>query len=365
VTADVPARGRILVVEDDPGTARFLARALERAGYGVTAAGDAGRARLALAAPGAPFAAAVVDVGLPGASGFDLVHELKASHPDLPVALMTADASMDVAVRALRSEVDDFLAKPIAPDTLVAQVERLVARRGMRRRPATQRVLGIGAHPDDVEIGVGGILLGHRAAGDEVAVCTLSHGARGGDRLARAAESERAAELLGARLFLQGLDDMHISESDPTVGLLEAVIGEFEPTVVYVHSWNDLHQDHRNTHRAALVAARRVGSVYCYESPSATVDFRPARFVAVDPFLDRKLAVLDAYASQVAVRSYLDPELVRSTSRYWGRYGDSRYCEPLEVVRERSADRTPVVVGAVAGPGNAGDGAPAAGGPRG
>jgi LmbE family N-acetylglucosaminyl deacetylase len=126
------------------------------------------------------------------------------------------------------------------------------------------------------------------------------------------------------------------------VSLIEGAVSEFSPTVVYTHSWNDLHQDHRNTHRASLVAVRGIPSVYCYESPSATVDFRPAKFVAIDPFVDAKIEAIGAYTSQIEVRSYLDPELVRSTSRYWGRFGDSRYCEPLEVVRDRSRDRSPV-----------------------
>jgi LmbE family N-acetylglucosaminyl deacetylase/CheY-like chemotaxis protein len=336
------AHGRILVVEDDPATQRFLARALERAGYTVGTAGDAGEALGRLG--DATWDGVIVDIGLPGSSGFDLVQQLRARRPDLPVALMTADASMDVAVRALRSEVDDFLPKPIAPDALVAQVERLVARRGARRRPV-ERVLGVGAHPDDVEIGVGGVLLRHHDAGDEVAVLTLSHGGVGGDREARAAEAAKAAELLGAQLYLEALDDTHISESNPTVGLIEAVVRDFRPTVVYTHTWHDLHQDHRNTHRATMVASRTVPSVYCYESPSATVEFRPARFVAVDAFVDRKLEVIDAYASQVEIRSYLDPELVRATSRYWGRHGASRHCEPLEVMRAGSPEREPVAVG--------------------
>jgi LmbE family N-acetylglucosaminyl deacetylase len=336
----------VLVVEDDPNTSDFLAVALGRAGFIAVIAGDAAAAVDHLRTPG--WDAALIDIGLPGSSGFDLVREVRAGHPDLPLALMTADASMDVAVRALRSEVDDFLAKPIPPAALVDQVERLVQRRGKRRdasRPA-ERVLGVGAHPDDVEIGVGGILLGHRRAGDEIAVLTMSQGARGGEGERRAAEAAEAARRMGARLFLQALEDTHISESHPTVGLIEGVIEEFQPTIVYTHSWNDLHQDHRNTHRATMVAARVVSGVYCYESPSATVDFRPARFVAVDTDIDRKLEVIAAYTSQTEVRSYLDPELVRSTSRYWGRYGDSRFCEPLEVVRERSRDRAPVVLGA-------------------
>jgi len=336
---ETPSRGRVLIVEDDKATSRYLVVALERAGFSAASVGDAVEAERHLQS--VDCEALLVDIGLPGASGFDLVREMKAAHPHLPMALMTADASMDVAVRALRSEVDDFLPKPIEPKALIDQVERLV-RRGRMAQAGVERVLAIGAHPADVEMGVGGILLWHRFMGDELAVATMTHGAHDGAVEARAREAEHAAELLGARLLLHNLEDGHVSESEPTVSLIEGAIEEFAPTVVYTHSWNDQHQDHRNVHRASMVAARRVPSMFCYESPSATVDFRPAKFTAIDPFLERKIDVVESYVSQIDVRPDLDPELVRSTSRYWGRFGDSRFCEPLEVVRDRSRDRSAV-----------------------
>jgi hypothetical protein len=95
-----------------------------------------------------------------------------------------------------------------------------------------------------------------------------------------------------------------------------------------------VHQDHRNTHQATLVAVRQVGRVYCFQSPSATVDFRPTRFVAIDAQLDRKLLAIDAFGSQVEIRAYLEPDLIEATARYWSRYCDGRYAEPFEVVRE-------------------------------
>jgi LmbE family N-acetylglucosaminyl deacetylase/CheY-like chemotaxis protein len=335
MTAAPEGAGRILVVEDDPSTRRFVVRALQQGGFDVVDVGAVMPA-LELLASGDRIDALLADIGLPGQSGFDLVDQVKQNRPHLPIALMTADASTDVAVRALRSKVDDFLAKPIAPDQLVQQVRTLVEL-GRRHAASVERVLAVGAHPDDVEIGVGGILLAHHAAGDQVTVMTLSHGSQGGDREERAGEAARAAHLLGADLELCDLEDTHISESNPTVGLIEAVVARIEPTIVYVHTINDLHQDHRNVNRATMVAARRVPSLYCYESPSTTVDFRPARFVSIEGHLDAKLGAIDAYASQVAVRAYLEEELVRATSRYWGRYGGARYCEPLEVVRERSS----------------------------
>ena len=130
-----------------------------------------------------------------------------------------------------------------------------------------------------MEIGAGGTLAAHGAAGDAVAILTLSRGAIGGDKAQRARESQEAADILGARLFLRDLEDTRIPEGNPTIALIEEVVAEVQPTIVYTHSVHDLHQDHRNTHRAAMVACRRVGRIYCFQSPSATVDYRPNHFV--------------------------------------------------------------------------------------
>ncbi len=330
-----PGRGRVLVVEDDPGTLRFVCLALERAGFDVQSATDAPGALGRLAAD--PPDVLVADIGLPGMSGFDLIKEARRLDPALTIALMTADARVDVAVQALRSDVDDFLPKPITPVALVSQVERLVQRARSRPRHLAERILAVGAHPDDVEIGVGGILVGHRRANDQTTILTVSHGGRGGDALQRAAEAERAAELLGAKLILGDLDDTRIPVGDPTVGLIEGAIDTVRPSIVYTHTIYDLHQDHRNVHRATMVAARGVPNVYCYESPSATVEFRPVRFVSVDDHVDGKIDVIGAYKSQVDVRQYLDEDLVRATARYWGRFGATKFSEPLEVIRDRQA----------------------------
>lgn len=334
-------RGHVLIVEDDEATARYLVRVLDRAGYVASAVGDAVAAEVFLEDHDCD--ALLVDIGLPGPSGFDLVREMKAAHAGLPMALMTADASMDVAVRALRSEVDDFLAKPIEPDALVEQVDRLV-RRGRSLDAGVERVLAIGAHPDDVEVAIGGTLLRHHFMGDEVAILTLTKGARGSEPQVRAEEAARAAGRIGAQLFLYDLEVTQIAEGEPTVGLIEGVVGEVQPTIIYTHSANDLRHDHRAVHLATLHAARRVPTICCYEGPSATVGFRPERFVTIDPFIEAKLEVIDAYDSQVALRRYLDPDLVRSTGRYWGRFGDSRYSEPFEVARDGRA--ASVAVGA-------------------
>ena len=112
------------------------------------------------------------------------------------------------------------------------------------------------------------------------------------------------------------------------------MVAQVRPTVIYTHSLHDVHSDHRNAHRAVMAAVREVGRVYCFQSPSATVDFRPSRFVAIDADIDRKLAAIGAFASQSRIRGYLDEDLIRSTARYWSRFGDSGYAEAFEVIRE-------------------------------
>jgi LmbE family N-acetylglucosaminyl deacetylase/ActR/RegA family two-component response regulator len=330
--------GRILLVEDDPITARFTMHVLgKRGGFDVTHAPEPATA-LELAKAEA-WDLVLTDVEMPGMTGIELLEELRKISPELPVAVVTAHPSVDRAVRALRSRADEFLEKPVKPDYLIAIASELVSKGRAARLAGHRSVLAIGAHPDDVEIGAGGALLAHRSMGDTVSILTMCRGARGGSQATRAGESQRAAEILGVRLFLNDLADTQISEGNPTIGVISEVISEVAPAVIYTHSLHDVHQDHRNTHQAAMVAARGIGRVYCFQSPSATVDFRPTRFVPIDDHLERKLAAIDAFASQVEIRGYLEPDLIASTARYWSRFGEGRYAEAFEVIRE-AADIT-------------------------
>jgi DNA-binding response OmpR family regulator len=120
--------GQILVVEDDPVSARFLAQVLTvRGGFDVTHTPD-------------PFVAldrvssetwdlVLTDVERPGMTGIELLAALRRLAPDVPVAVMTAQATLDYAVGALRNSADEFLQKPIKPDVLLATISALVAKR--------------------------------------------------------------------------------------------------------------------------------------------------------------------------------------------------------------------------------------------
>lgn len=271
--------GRILVVDDDQALGGYLVRVLRRGGFDVAHEPDSIGALSRVEAEA--WDLLITDIELPGMTGLELLERVHQRHPGLPVVVVTGHASVDYAVSALRSSAAEFLQKPVAAADLLAKATELVEAGRITRTAGREVVLAIGAHPDDVEIGAAGTLLAHRAAGDTVAILTLSRGARGGDQAQRARESAEAAHVVGARLFLENLEDSCIREGDPTIGAIDRVVAELQPTVVYTHSLNDVHQDHRNTHRAAMVACRRVGSVYCFQSPNATVDYRPTHFVAI------------------------------------------------------------------------------------
>ncbi|RDV46875.1 hypothetical protein DOE76_02260 [Leifsonia sp. ku-ls] len=332
--ASAVTKFRVVVVEDDPDVAFFMKTVLEKRADAVAIAVTDPSAALDRIAEFEPDLV-ITDIEMPGISGLDLLKELRSRYPGMPVVVMTAHVSVDYAVSALRAQADEFLTKPVASAELVEIVNRLAAE-GRVKRAGTRKqvVLAIGAHPDDVEIGVGGILAAHRDAGNQVVILTLSRGARGGDADDRQHESLASAELLGARLFLEDLEDTQISAADPTVGIIERVVAEVQPDIVYTHSSHDRHQDHRAVHAATNVATRSVRTVCCYQSPSATIDFRPTRFVPIDGFTETKLQLLDCFRSQTELRAYLEPDFVLATARYWSRFGGGKSCEPLEVMRD-------------------------------
>jgi LmbE family N-acetylglucosaminyl deacetylase len=327
---------RVLVVDDDPDVALYTSTVLERrGGCEVRAITNPTLARAAVD----EFRPDVVvtDIEMPGMTGLQLIEQLRADQPNLPVIVMTAHVSVDYAVGALRSQADEFLTKPIASPDLISIVQRL-AQEGRTNRDAgrpREYVLAVGAHPDDVEIGVGGILAAHRDAGDTVVILTMSRGAKGGLPDDRQNESLRSADILGARLFLEDLIDTEITSTGPTIAIIERVIKQINPTIVYTHSIHDRHQDHRAVHEAVIVAARTVDTVACYQSPSSTVDFRPSRFVSIDGFTEKKIELLRCFQSQASIRKYLEPDFVLATARYWSRYSSgSDSCEPLEIIRD-------------------------------
>ncbi len=326
----------ILLVEDDELLSDVLRALLKPVGE-VWRVGSAEDALAQLA--NSDWNLIIADIELPGMNGLEFLRIAHDQRPEIAALVVSGQAQFSYAVEAIRAGADDYVTKPVDPEALLAKVSDLILRQRERRPTAGEVVLAIGAHPDDVEIGCGGILLRHRAAGHPVSVLTMTGGEAGGEVQTRTEEARRAAELMSARLFMLNLVDTSIGENGATIAEITRVIDDVRPTTIYTHTSKDTHQDHRNVHAATMVAARRVPRIFAYQAPSSSVEFRPNRFVAVDDFLDAKLAMIGSYTSQTAIRHYLDEDLLRATVRYWSRFSTARNAEPLEVLRD--SDLTP------------------------
>lgn len=129
---------RLLVVEDEPELRRQLQAALASQGYTVDASGE-GKEALYLVTE-YPFDAAVVDLGLPGLSGLDVIRRLRADGNRLPVLILTARDRWQDKVQGLEAGGDDYLAKPFQMEELLARLKALLR----RAAGATQDVLKCG-----------------------------------------------------------------------------------------------------------------------------------------------------------------------------------------------------------------------------
>lgn len=117
---------RILVVEDEPALQQQVCNELKAMGYAVDATGD-GKEAYYLASE-YPFDAAIVDLGLPGLSGLDVISKLRGDGNRLPILILTARASWQDKVSGLEQGGDDYLTKPFRMEELSARLKALLRR---------------------------------------------------------------------------------------------------------------------------------------------------------------------------------------------------------------------------------------------
>jgi two-component system phosphate regulon response regulator OmpR len=131
----------LLVVDDDSRLRSALRRYLQRNGFRVTEAADAADARGKLGA--FEFDLIVLDVMMPGESGFSLLSELRKTSR-VPVLMLTAMAEASDRVNGLQRGADDYLAKPFEPLELVLRLKNILARVPAPPPPAPPRELSFG-----------------------------------------------------------------------------------------------------------------------------------------------------------------------------------------------------------------------------
>ena len=117
---------RILLVEDEPALQAQVREDLLQQGYDLDTTAD-GKEALYLATE-YPFDAAVVDLGLPGMSGLDVIRRLRKQGSRLPILVLTARGRWQDKVEGLEAGADDYVTKPFQPEELLARLKALLRR---------------------------------------------------------------------------------------------------------------------------------------------------------------------------------------------------------------------------------------------
>ena len=198
------------------------------------------------------------------------------------------------------------------------------------------RVIAFGAHPDDLEIGMGGTIARHVDGGDDVLMVVATVPNRREERMVEAAEG---AKILGARLEMLDVAPDDLGHNRRTIRELDRLLTSVDPHLVYTHWDQDSHQDHNAVSRAVISAARRNRcSLLMYEQtiPGGVVPggFKAQSFVDISDFMDRKRDSILVHQTQIDVNGgdwWL--EGVRGRAMYRGYQMNVRYAEAFEVVK--------------------------------
>ena len=193
------------------------------------------------------------------------------------------------------------------------------------------KVLAIGAHPDDIEVGCAGTLLKYAKQGHELYVLIMTEGHKGGDSSVRKEEQLRSAEILKPREVIWGrYRDTELSPNmNQIIYDIEEVLKKIKPDFTFVNFGEDTHQDHRALSKATVTASRYIRNVLFYEGPT-THDFSPTVFVDIKETMDDKISMLLAHHSQVMktnIEGLSIVDIARSTAVFRGIQGRVQFAE--------------------------------------
>lgn len=208
--------------------------------------------------------------------------------------------------------------------------------RSFQARYAGRTVVAVGAHPDDIELGIGGTLAALSAGGARVvmAICSVPV-----DHETRYAEAQAAAEILGCelRILMEGgcrrIEDMKTYE---LVRMLDGLITEYSPAALVTHGPNDFHHDHVAVYHAAVSTQRLSQFDFYSYMPTmcrpVPVPFQPRAFIDISQTIDKKIQAIAAHPSQFSSRG-VTFELYRDIARVTGRMCGVDYAEGLDIGR--------------------------------
>lgn len=197
------------------------------------------------------------------------------------------------------------------------------------------KILAVGAHPDDIELGAAMTLRRHILNGDSIYYIVCSDGEKGGDIKKRTKEMEESASLMGVkRVYRLNYPDSAL-DARGIINPLEKIFYEVNPTKVFFHNPFDKHQDHNAVSQACNIAFRKAPNLFMYRSPRTSVSFEPHLFFSGnEQDFSFKEKVLRKYLSQIR-KGAIDIREIKAEAIFWASVGfpyqRGVYCEPFLV----------------------------------
>jgi LmbE family N-acetylglucosaminyl deacetylase len=200
-----------------------------------------------------------------------------------------------------------------------------------------QRILFVGAHPDDIEIGCGA-LLAHisRNSDAEVLCVTISDNQKNPKHKNLVEEHYKSMEILGigeGEILLKDFETRNFPRDRQRIlELLYEINGTFKPNIVFAHSDADIHQDHGVVTTEALRAFRGT-SVLGFDVLRSSYGFFPNFIVEItEEDMELKVKALAAYETYSSVY-YFDPSIIRSTLVRHGALAEKPFAEGFDILR--------------------------------
>lgn len=203
-------------------------------------------------------------------------------------------------------------------------------------------VLAIGAHYDDIELGCSGSLIKHVQNNDNVTMFVITDSAyssplnqpiRGKSTAQQ--EGETAAAIIGAELVNFNLKVFHVYFDEGLTSSIVKQIERLDIDTIYAPWVNDVHRDHQNAGKAALMAGKHIPRYLMYQSNwyNSESVFQKHFFSDISSVFNRKLDAIKAHTSEIERTENKWLEYVESKNRLDGLKIGVEYAESFEVVR--------------------------------
>jgi LmbE family N-acetylglucosaminyl deacetylase len=205
------------------------------------------------------------------------------------------------------------------------------------------KILAIAGHADDIELGAGGSMAKHAAAGDEIVLLLITHSGYSdyNGKLIRSKETanreaQSAAKILGIKeVRCLGYETKEVSYAVDLIEDINRVVDEIRPDLIYTHWYGDPNQDHSAISRATLIAARNIDKILMYRSNwhESIETFKGKYKIDITGHIQTKIKAVSAHKSEIKKRGPTWVEYFKNYNRNCGIEAGVEFAEIFEIAK--------------------------------